>query len=108
MKRIKSESIKKIVNELREKVRLISAEIQERATKDHIIFKSTLNFAAIYPQTKQFLFDVKLPRDEVKKQFGKLDVRPHKDEVFTHIRCNENTNIDHLGSLAEQAFECTL
>lgn len=108
MKKIKSGPAKNMVNELREKVRLISEDIQERATKDHIIFKSTVNFAAIYTQTKQFWFDVKLPREEVQKQFRQLDVRPHKDEIFTHIRCKENTKIDSLVSLAEQAFESTL
>lgn len=108
MKKIKSDSIKKMVNELREKVRLISEDIQERATKDHIIFKSTVNFAVIYTQTKQFWLDVKLPREEVQKQFDQLDVRIHKDEIFTHIRCKENTSIDNLVSLAEQAFENTL
>jgi predicted transport protein len=108
MQKIKNAPIINMVNELREKVRLISEDIQERATKDHIIFKSTVNFAMIYAQTKQFWFDIKLPRNEVEKQFRQLDVRPHKDEVFTHIRCNENTSIDHLVSLAMQAFENTL
>lgn len=108
IKKIKNESVKEIVKDLREKILLISEDIEERATKDHIIFKSTINFASIYTQTKQFWFDVKLSKDEVKNQFSDLDVRLHKDEVFTHIRWNENTNIDHLATLAEQAFENTL
>ena len=108
IKRIKNESIKKIANELREKIKLISEDIEERATKDHIIFKSTVNFAAIYTQTNQFWFDVKLPKDQVKKQLKELDVRPHKDEVFTHIRYNKNTDIEDLISLAEEAYENTL
>lgn len=108
IKRIKNESVKKIVNELREKIKLISEDIEERATKDHIIFKSTVNFAAIYTQTNQFWFAVKLPKDQVKKQLKELDVRPHKDEVFTHIRYNKNTDIEDLISLAEQAYENTL
>ena len=108
MKRIKNVSIKKIVIELREKIKVISEDIEERATKDHITFKSTINFAAIYTQKNQFWFAVKLPKDQVKKQFKQLDVRPHKDEVFTHIRCNNNTDIEDLISLAEQAYENTL
>jgi predicted transport protein len=108
MKRIRNESIKKTVKELRERIKAISEDIVERATKDYIIFKSTVNFAAIYTQTKQFWFDVKLPKDQVKKQFKQLDVRPHKDEVFTHIRYNKNTDIEDLISLAEQAYENTL
>lgn len=108
MKRIKNEFIKKIVIELREKIKLLSEDIEERATKDHIIFKSTVNFASIYTQTKQFWFDVKLPKTQVKKQFKQLDVRPHKDKIFTHIRCNNNTNINNLILLADIAYENTL
>jgi hypothetical protein len=50
---------------------------------------------------------VKLSRGAVKKEFGTLDVRRHKDEVFTYIRCSEETNINHLVSLAEQAYKNT-
>ena len=107
MTKIKDERIKGIVTDLREKLRLISDDIEERATKEQIVFKSSVNFAAIYPQKKQYWFDVKLSREEVKKQFGNLDVRPHKDEVFTHIRCSEKTNIEQLIVLAEQAYEYT-
>jgi len=108
MKRVKNESIKKNVEELRERIKVISEDVEERATKDRIIYKSTVNFAAIYTQPNQFWFGVKLPKDLVKKQFRELDVRPHKDEVFTHIRYNKNTDIGDLISLAEQAYENTL
>ena len=105
---IQLESIKTCVNELREKIHAISDDIDERPTKDHIKFKSTVNFFAIYVQRKQYWVDVKLPRQEVEKTFPDLDVRPHKDEIFTHIRCNKNTDIDQLVSLAQQAYENTL
>lgn len=107
MTKIKDAQIKDIVTDLRERIKQISDEIEERATKEHIIFKSSVNFAAIYPQKKQFWFDVKLSREKVRKQFDKLDVRPNKDKVFTHIRYNENTTIDQLVALAEQAYENT-
>ncbi len=107
MSKIKDDEIREIVTKLREQVKLIADDIEERATKEHIIFKSSVNFAAIYTQKKQYWFDVKLTRDEVKKQFGSLDVRPHKDEVFTHIRCNDKTDIAQLITLAEQAYENT-
>jgi predicted transport protein len=107
MAKIKDDRIKEIVTVLREKLKLISDDIEERATKELIIFKSSIKFAAIYPQKKQYWFDVKMSREEVRKQFAKLDVRPHKDAVFTHIRCNENTNIEQLIALAEQAYEST-
>ena len=108
MAKIKDNEIRGIVNELREKLKLIADDIEERATKEHIIFKSSVNFAAIYTQKKQYWFDVKVTRGEVEKQFSSLDVRPHKDEVFTHIRCNDKTDIVQLITLAEQAYENTL
>jgi hypothetical protein len=102
------ESVKTCVNELRKKIKAISDDIDERPTKYHINFKSTVIFFHIYVQIKQYWVGVKLPRPEVEKTFPDLDVRPHKDEVFTQIRCNENTDIDQLVSLAEQAYENTL
>ena len=108
MKKIKNESTKKNVEELREGIKVISEDIEERSTKDRIIYKSTVNFAAIYTQQNQFWFGAKLPKGQVKKQFKQLDVRSHEDEAFTHIRCNNNTKIEDLVSLAEQAYENTL
>lgn len=108
LKKIKIESVKHCVNELRDKTNAISDDIEERATKEHIKFKSTVIFLAIYVQQKQYWIDVKLPRREVEALYPKLDIRIHKDEVFTHIRCNENTDIDQLVSLAQQAYENTL
>lgn len=107
MKIIESEEIKEKVNELREMIMGISDDIEERATKDHIIFKSNINFVAIYTQKKQFWVDVKISRNEL-KDVKELDIRPHKDEVFTHIRCNEKTNLKVLLSLAKRAYESTL
>ena len=108
MKVIEDESIKDSVNELREGIKAISEDIEERATKDYIKFKSTIDFAMIYTQKKQFWFDVRLPKEQVKKHFKQLDIRPHQDTVFTHIRCNKKTNINDLVFLAEHAFEVTL
>jgi predicted transport protein len=107
MAKIKDSRIREIVTVLREKLRLISDQIEERATKNNIEYKSSINFAAIYPQKKQYWFHVRMSRDEARRQFPKLDVRPHKDKVFTYIRCNENTKIEQLVALAEQAYENT-
>ena len=102
------ESVKTCVNELRDNIKAISDDIDERPTKDAIKFKSTVIFFAIYVQQKQYWAHVKLPKQEVEKTFTELDVRLHKDEVFTHIRCNEKTDIDQLVTLAQQAYENTL
>jgi predicted transport protein len=107
MNKIEDHKIKQIVAELRERIRLISDEIVERATRDLIVFKSTVNFAQVYPQKNQYWFDVRLPKGEVKKKYISLDVRPHKDEVFTHIRCSQKTRIGDLVALAEEAYENT-
>ncbi len=105
---IKSPEARSMVEELIEKFKLISDDIKVGSNKTFITFKSTTNFILIYPQKNQFWIDVKLPKDAVKKQFNELDVRDHKDKIYTHIRCNINTNIDDLVKLAELAFENTL
>lgn len=107
LKGIKNKKIKDTINELREKILLISDTIEERATVKHIIFKSTSNFAAIYPQKNNFWFDVRLPKKEAIKMIGGLDIRAHKDEVYSHIRYNEKTKVNDLVTLAEMAFERT-
>ncbi len=107
LRKIKDKEIKNLVIELIEKVTMISDDIQVRAIKEYINFKSNVNFAEIYPQLNQYWFDVKLPKEEVKKQKMELDVRDHKDTVWTHIRCNQSTSLDDLVALAEMAFENT-
>jgi len=107
LKKIHSKRIKALVNELREEIKLISDNIEERATYYHISYKSSLNFAAIYTQKNNFWFNVRLPKRAVIKKFKRLDVRDHKDEVYTHIRYNDKTNIDDFVTLAKMAFENT-
>jgi RecB family endonuclease NucS len=108
LKYIQIESVKTCVNDLREKIHAISDDIDERPTKNCINFKSTVNFFAIHIKREHFWVLVKLPRKEVKISFPDLDVRLRKDVIFTHIRCKENTDIDQLVSLAQQAYENTL
>ena len=66
LNKIKNKKALEAVNELREKVKSISDTIEERATKDLIVFKSTINFAQIYCQNKQYWFDIRLSRKVVK------------------------------------------
>lgn len=108
LNKIKNGIIRNKVIELKERLVQISDEIVERATKEEIIFKSSINFATIFTQQKQYWFAVKLPKSFVRSTFNDLDVRPHKDEVYTRIRCNEKTNLDELITLAEHAYENTL
>ena len=104
----KDNTVRGIVNELRIQLKSIVGDIEERATKSEIVFRSSVNFASIYPQQKQYWFIVKLTKPEVKKQFPSLDVRPTKDEIFTYIRCKNTTDITQLVTLAAQACKNTL
>lgn len=107
MRKFKNPEIKEMVFQLREMVKSISGDVEERTTKEHIIYTSTVKFAAIYTQVKQFWFDVKLPRNEI-EGIEELDVSYLEDKVFTHIRCNEKTDLKTLFSLAQRAYEKTL
>ena len=105
---LKTNAVRGIVNELRNQLKSIAGDIEERATKNQIVFRSSVNFAAINPQIKQYWFRVKVKGHEAEKQFPSLDVRPQKDKFFTFIRCNAKTDIAQLVKLAEQAYQKTL
>ena len=81
--------------------------IKKKVGTNSYKFKSTRNFADIYAQQKQFWVDVKINKKEVKKQFPRLDLGNIKDQRFTHIRWNQNTNIDNIVTVVKQAFENT-
>lgn len=52
------------------------------------------DFAAIYCQRNQFRVDVKLDRKEIKHEG--LDIRPHEDKTWTHIRVHNDTDVNAL------------
>lgn len=106
LEKIKNEKMKKIAVELREAIRNISEDVEEKTSLYYILFKTTVNFADIYPQKRGFWLDVKIPRSEFKMEG--LDVGKHKDPVWTHIRVNENTDLSLLVEAAKKAYERTL
>lgn len=106
LSKIKNEKMREMASELREAIRSISDEIEEKTALYHIIFRTTVNFAGIYPQKRGFWLDVKIPRNEF--NIKGLDVRKHKDLVWTHIRANENTDLSLLIEAAKEAYERTL
>jgi len=108
MDKFKDKTVRGIVSELRNQLKAIAGDIKERANKNEIVYWSSVKFASIYPQQKQYWFTVKLTKPQVKKQFPSLDVRPTKDEIFTYIRCKDKTDITQLAELAKQAYENTL
>ncbi len=105
LEKIVNEEMKQMATDLRESIKNISDDIKERATLYHIIFRTTFNFARIYTQKKGFWFDVKIPRNEFRIE--DLDVRG-KDQVWTHIRVNKDTDFGLLVKAANEAYERTL
>ncbi len=109
--RIKDETIKERVNELREKILKIDEFINEYYTKYNIVFKTTIAFCSIYCQPKKFWVDVKLNKKELNvndfKEKG-LDIRPHKDEFWTHIRIEGDFDLNFLLNLVKKAYKSTL
>ena len=89
-----------------ELIKDISDNIEEKTSLYYIIFRTTINFAAIYTQKRGFWLDVKIPRNEFNMKG--LDVRKHKDPIWTHIRVNENTDLSLLIKAAKEAYERTL
>jgi predicted transport protein len=106
LKKIKDKNVLDRVNELREDILKIDESIKEHYSKDHIIFKTTIAFCSIYCQQRQFWVDIKLNRKEIK--VDGLDIRPHKDEVWTHIRIQNETDLNLILDLAKKAYESTL
>jgi hypothetical protein len=47
--------------------------------------------------------DVKLNRKEIST--NGLDIREHKDEKWTHIRINNNVNLNDILKLAKMAYD---
>jgi len=104
--KIKNEKMRQMASELREAISSISEEIEEKTTLYHIVFRTTANFAAIYPQKRGFWLDIKIPRNEL--TIKGLDVGEHKDPVWTHIRANEDTDLSLLIKASKEAYERTL
>jgi len=110
LEKIKDESIREIVNNLRENILKIDDSIKEYYTKDHIVFKTSYAFASIYCQTKNFWVDVRISPDKLNftelKSKG-LDIRSHKDKVFSHIRMQEHPDMGRLLELIKRAYQKT-
>ena len=106
LNKIQNEKVREMAIELRDAIKGISDNIEEKTSLYSILFRTSFNFAAIYTQKRGFWLDVKIPRKEFKIEH--LDVRPHKDPVWTHIRVDEGTDLNLLLKAAEQAYERTL
>ena len=107
------EQINKIVNiqareiarKLREEIKNISENIEERTTKDHINFwVSGSIFASIYPEKNGFCFDVKIPPNQL--SIKNLDVRENKSRPkWSFITIKKKIELNLLIEAARQAYE---
>ena len=101
--KIKDEKVKEKLNLLRNKIKNLDVGIVEHFSKLHIKYKSRVDFCLIYVQKNNFWVDVKINRNEIKSK--SLDVREHKDQIWSHIRLSENTDLNELIALIRTAFE---
>lgn len=111
LERIKDETVKERVYELRENIFKIDDSIKEYYTKGYITFKTTVVFCSISCQPKQFWVDVKSNRKELNvndfKEKG-LDIRPYKNEFWTSIRIKRDFDLNLLLNLVKKAYKSTL
>ncbi|MEI6056865.1 MAG: DUF5655 domain-containing protein, partial [Lentisphaerota bacterium] len=98
----KDDTIKGSLNVLRNSIRGIDKNIIEHFSKYHINYKSKVDFCLIYIQKNNFWVDVKINRNKIKSE--SLDIREHKDKIWSHIRFNPKTNLDELLRVIKLAF----
>jgi len=64
LNKIKNEKMREMAIELRDAIKGISDNIEEKTSLNHILFRTSINFAAIYTQKRGFWLDLKIPRKE--------------------------------------------
>ena len=103
LNKIESADVKNRVEQIRKQILAIDEDVEEHFTKNHICFKVRYAFALIYCQRNQFWVDVKLDKKEIKQEG--LDIRPHEDKTWTHIRVHNDTDINALLNVVKQTYE---
>jgi predicted type IV restriction endonuclease/predicted transport protein len=106
LEKIKNAKMKKTAAELRDATLKISDNVEERITKSHVLFRTSVNFAGIYTQRGGFWFSVRVPSTEL--DMPELDARPQKNPKWTDIRVDERTNLNSLVEAAKLAYKRTL
>ncbi len=92
----------RIIN-LIQMIKDLDKSIEEHYSKFHIKFRKNSDFCLIYAQKNQFWLDLKIPKKEIKSK--DLDVRNHKDEVWSHIRISNQVELQLLMPFIKKAFE---
>jgi predicted transport protein len=103
LSKVKDASVKQRINQLREMIRSLDPNIEEFYSKYQIRFRRDHNFCLIYCQPTNFWVSINLHKNEVNNP--ELDVRPHKDTDWVHIRMNEQTNLEVLIPFIKKALE---
>lgn len=105
LKKIRNEKMKKMAGALRNEILKISNDIEERITKSHVLFRTSLNFAGIYSQPRDFWLIVRVPSIEL--DMPELDAKPQRNPNWTDIRVDERTNLNLLVEAARLAYQRT-
>jgi len=103
LERIRSPEMKRMAKDLRDATLKISSDIQERITRSNIIFRTSINFAGIYPQPRGFWLSVRVPKSEL--DTTGLDAWQRKNKRWTDIRVNEKTSLERLIKAAKHAYQ---
>ncbi|MFA5020403.1 MAG: DUF262 domain-containing protein [Candidatus Pacearchaeota archaeon] len=91
------------LKELMKKIKNISKNVKEICSKNHITYDNHHAFTALYIQKEQFWTDIKLSKNKITD--SKLDLRPHKDKIWSHIRIDHETDLDRLMPFIKQAYD---
>ena len=105
LSKMKNDKMRETATQLREEIRSISDDVEERTSLEYIAFRTTVNFALIYAQKRGFWLGVKIPRSEF--ELEGLDAR-EQYPGWTHVRVNEDTDLRLLVEAATEAYERTL
>ena len=103
LEKIRNVKLKKMAVELRDSILKISDNIEERTTKSHVLFRTSVNFAGIYAQPRGFWLSVRITKAEL--NIPKLDARPQSNPKWTDIRVDEKTSLDLLVKAARLAYQ---
>jgi len=107
LEKIRNLKLKKMASEFRNAILGLSG-VKEEITKSHILYRTSVNFAAIYAQPRGFWLSVRIPNEEVRIQAPNLDARPQSNHKWTDIRVEENTDLGSLISITKCAYQKTL
>ena len=101
--KIEDKKVLERLKELKDKINAIGTNIEEHYSKFHIKFRHNVDFCNLFCQKNQFWVDIKLPKNEITD--SNLDIRDHKDTIWTHIRISDETSLSKLMPFIKKAYE---